>query len=238
MPETLPTRLNALRAKSIAALVRHARDPRRFGASDEHERYWFACNAVRYALAEGNTVFAGSLLPATGEAARVGEGLPVLPTGVRWAVDEAAPGTVTLTVDVAAAAGVTARVEPPETGPFVPVVAAGPTRLTTTFTAPDDGIHIVSFFAGGTTPLFRVYVPVTRALFRSLREDSRQLAYSFRRALPPAADPVQRLRLALLIAGESAAQTRQLEVAVAAHERAEALPQAPAPTAIYPSRRG
>jgi hypothetical protein len=237
VPDTFSDRLATLRAQGIAALVRHSRDPRRFGAAETHERLWFAANAARYALAEGNTVLAGRRVPNTGTGLPVGEGIPLLPAGTRWAVDETTAGTVTLTLDIAAIAGATATVRPPEGFSFTATASSVPTRTTITFAAPLDGVYTVALLVGKIT-IAKVLVPVTRALFRLVREDSRAQASAFRRLQPPAPSAAQRLRLALLVCAESAVQTGQQSLANTLLGAAAAVPAPALPTALYPAARG
>lgn len=217
--------------------------PRAFGAADEFLRYWCAAQEARYAQREGNTLFADSLLPTTGEVELVGEGIPLLPSGVQWTVDAPTAGTVTVTMYVAHGQALTARVTPPASpaglqAVSVPVpLTPDATALRVTFPAGQDGIYTVSVRSAG-TKLLTLLIPVTRAVFRALREDSRHLGYHFRRSTPPAPSASYRLRLALLIGAESAAQTGQATLAASLLADAHALPEAPTPTALHPFRRG
>lgn len=231
MPDS--PQLTALRLKARAAVLRHVARPSAFGAADEHLRFWAAANEARYATLEGNLAFAAKLLPRTGEVVEAGEGIPLLPAGVRWVVDEDGANTITVSVDVAAAQGVVARVTPPTGAAFTVAGIADPTRATFSFPAGGDGLYAVALLSGG-SPIATVYVPVTRSLHRSLREDSRALGYQFRRALPPTPSADYRLRLALLIGAESAAQTGQVALALSLLGDAGAVTPAPSPVALYP----
>ena len=157
-----------------------------------------------------------------------------MPAGVRWAVDEAAPGTLTVTVDVAG--GASLRVVPPAPlAPFLPTATLTPTRVTTTFPAVADGLYALVLMAGGST-LATVYVPVSRAGFRRFREHSRALRFGFR--LPQAATPSPEYTatLARLIAREAAAYTGQTALAADLLQAALAVPAPRTPIALYPRR--
>lgn len=241
MPDTLPIRLSTLTARCVAAYVRHARRPAVQGATDEHLRYWGSAYAARAAINDGNPVFAATLLPQPGGELPIAGGLPLLPSGVRWVVDEAAPGRVTVTVDVVASAGVQATVTPPateaDTAPPVVMVQVAPTRTTLSFAAPADGLYLVALRTTG-GPLATLCIPVQRRAFRQFREQVRHHGYAFRAAQPPLLDRATRLRLALLAGAESAATTNQTTLADTLRHRAEQLPTPPTPTALYPFARG
>ena len=225
-------RLLAARALADAAYLRHATHPNHSGADVAFERAWAAWYESKAALAERNPAYADTLLPATGAGVNAGEGLPLLPAAVRWAVDESGPNTVRLTMDVAG--GVSVSVLPPTGAAFLPPVTLAPTRATTVFAAPADGLYLVTLTAAGTT-LARVYVPVTRRGFGLLREDSRHLRQQFRLAPNPRPTDTMRLRLALLRGAECAAQSGQPTLALSLLARVRGLGSHT--PALYPEPR-
>ena len=231
--DALPDRLAALQQQGTAAYLRHAAHPNR-GNDRAHLKLWAAAYEARAALAEQNPAFAQTLLPA-GTAPAAPDGLPLVPAGIAWAVDQpGAPGTVTLTIDVAGGPGLSV-LAPGATAPFRPAVLAGPTRSTCTFPAPLDGLYAVTLDLAG-TKLATLYVPVTRAEFRLFRADSRAGHFAFRLA-PARPCAAYVARLARLVAAEAAARCGDAPLALALLASARAVPAAPAPTALYPYSR-
>ena len=210
-----------MQAAMLAAYVRHAKNPDRLGADTAHLKGWAQLYEARASLAEQNPAFAQTLLPATATGATTPpNSLPLAPAGVRWAVDQDGANTITLTVDVA---GVVAMIVQPPSGltPFSPPLTLAPTRATTTFAAPTDGLYFVTLTVGG-HPIAKLYVPVTRAAFRQFREDSRYLGFAFRPSVPRP-DATYLGRLARLIGAEALARTGQSVAALAAIASATAL---------------
>ena len=218
----------------MAAYVRHAKRPGVYGPAQSHYALWASANEVRAAFNEQNPAFAQTLLPATGQNDPLLNGWPLVPAGVRWAVDEAAPGTLTVTVDVAGGASI--RVVPPApVAPFMAVVTLAATRATTTFPAVADGLYALTLSAGGSN-LATVYVPVCRAGFQRFREHSRALRFAFRLPKSAAPTPEYTAVLARLIAHEAAAYTGQTTLAADLLKAALAVPAPRTPTALYPRR--
>jgi hypothetical protein len=222
--------LALLQEDARLAYLRHAARPFVHGPAGEHLRLWAGLYEAKACLNEQNPAFAASLLRTGGFMPLVAPGLPVLPTGVRWAVDEEVPGTIKLAVDVAG--GATFSVVPPGGTAFAPTVTGLPTRASTTFPAKADGLYKVLISVGATT-LATLYIPVMRAEFRRFRENSRALAFGFRAARPKPNDPY-RQRLACIIAADAAAQTGQPALYAALMADALAIEQAPSPVALYP----
>lgn len=218
-----------------AAVLRHATHPNRSGADVAILRLWALHYEARCAVAESNSAYAQTLLPTTGATETPGAGLPLVPAGVLWQVDApGAPGTITLTVDIAGA--IMLLVLPPNAIAAIPVpVTLAPTRATAVFQAPVDGLYKVSVQVGGRT-IVQLYVPVSRAEFGLLREDSRHLAYQFRAKPQPRPGDDYLERLALLAAAEAAAQTAHPELALAWLAAARSIAAPETPTAIYPYR--
>lgn len=227
----LPDYLLALQGQAVAAYVRHATHPERVGTGTAHLKLWARAYEGRAALAEQNPAFAQTLLPTSAGTVMPGAvGLPLVPAAVRWAVDEASPGTVTLTMDIAGA--VTVLVQPPnKTAAFNPVMVLGLTRATTIFAAAVDGLYLLTLSVGG-SPLATLYVPVTRTETRLFREDSRALRFAFN-PQPPRPTPTYLARLARLAGAEALAVTRQPTAAAALLASARALPPSTLPTGLY-----
>ena len=223
-------RLTALRAQASAAYRAYARDPGLVGPVGTHLAYWAAAYEVRAALAEQNPAFAQTLLPPAGAAYAAGPGLPLLPAGVRWAVDEARPDSLTLTVDVAGPLTLSVTA-PGTTQPVAAVVSQGTSRATATVDAPADGLYYV-FLTTAAVRLVTLLVPVQRAEFRRFRENSRALAFAWGRTLPRPHGPYS-ARLARLIGAEAAARTGQAALFAALAASAAAVPVADSPLAIY-----
>jgi hypothetical protein len=222
-------RLNTLLLQASTALYLHASNPRVKGNDREHLRQWAAAHEVRTALLEQNPAFASQLLPSYPSLAAI-NGLPLLPTGLRWAVDEkGAAGKLTFSAEVA---GVTFSVTAPDGKAFVPKPTALATRTVATFDAPLDGLYAVTLHVGSIR-LAIVLVPVNRALLRALRRNNQQNAYAFRERLPDP-NPAYVSRLARWIAADAAAATGQPSLYYLLSASAEAVPQAPTPIAIYP----
>ncbi|GAC1589675.1 MAG: hypothetical protein NVS3B25_07450 [Hymenobacter sp.] len=231
----LPARLLTLQAAAVAAYVRHAGHPNRVGASSAHRKLWGAAYEARAALAESNPATAQGLLPASGSSP-LPHALPLVPAAVRWAVDESARNTVSLSVDVAGPVGVSVTA-PGASTPLTPapVVTLTPTRASTVFPAVADGLYRVTLTLGSTA-LAALLIPVSRAEFRLFREDSRALGFAFR-SVVPAPSPTYRARLALLAGAEAAARTGQAALAASLLAAVRALPPAPTPPALYPFPR-
>lgn len=228
--DNLPARLLTVQAAAVAAYVRHARHPERVGADAAHRRHWATAYEARAALAEQNPAFAALLVAPTGSAPTPGaSGLPLLPAGVRWVVDQDGPGTVTLSVDVAGA--VTLLVTPPNLPAFAVVPVATATRATATFAAPVDGLYRVALAVGGAA-LAVLYGLVTRTEIRLFREDSRAQRLAFA-PLPRPLSPAYLARLARLAGAEALARTGQPLAAAAALASIRALPAAPTPTGLF-----
>ena len=219
----------------MTAYVRHAKRPGVFGAAQAHYTLWCSANEVRDALNEQNPAFAQTLLPATaGSAGPLPNAWPLVPAGVRWAVDETAPGTLTVTVDVAGPVAV--RVVPPKpAAPFDAAVTLTATRATLTFPAVADGLYALTLSVAGSL-LATVYVPVSRAGFRRFREHSRALRFGFRLPQPARPSAPYTATLARLIAHEAAAYTAQPVLAAKLLAAALAVPAPVTPTALYPRR--
>lgn len=230
-PNDPAARLLAARARADAAYLRHATHPNYAGVDVAFERLWGQWLEGKCALAESNPTYGAALLGSPSPVA-VGVGLPLLPAAVRWAVDEAAPGTVSLTVDVAGGVGVS--VTPPSGPAFTPAVTTAPTRATTTFNAAVDGLYLVTLTAGGSV-VARLYVPVTRREFSLLREDSRHQRHQFSHTTTPRLTPQMRLRLALLRGAECAAHSGLPDLAASLLARVRALGSYT--PAIYPAPR-
>lgn len=225
----LPARLLALQAEALAAYVRHAKRPAVYGAARKHLRLWAASYEARAAFAEQNPAFAQTLLPAAAGLSAPNR-LPLIPAGVRWAVDESAPNTVTLTVDVTGI--VTFTVTAPGRVPFAPPLTYAPTRATATFAAPVDGLYAVTLSAGKTI-LASLLVPVTRTEFGLFREQSRALAFAFKQHRPTPSSTYLAV-LARLIGAEAAAQTGQKALALALLLALRGVRPAATPTALFP----
>lgn len=212
------------------AYLRHAARPFVHGPAGEHLRLWASLYEARACLSEQNPAFASTLLPRGGFIPLPAPGLPLLPTGVRWAVDEDSPGTVRLAVELAG--GVSFSVLPPASERFVPPVTELSTRTSTSFSAPLDGLYRVRVLVGAFV-IARLYIPVMRVEFRRFRENSRAVAFGFRPVRPrPSGAYLQ--RLACLIAADAAAQTGQPELYASLMESAGRIEQAPSPVALYP----
>lgn len=228
----LTARLDSLRAQYVADYVRHARRAYVSGSVAAHFKHWAAAYEARAALAEQNPAFAQTLLP-TGDTPPPPNALPIVPAGVLWEVDKTAPGTLTVSVDVTGP--VTLSVTAPTSSvPFLVFVTLTAGRASATFPAPADGLYALVLTAGPAR-LATLYVPVARAAYRLLREDSRGLAYGFRAALPTPS-PALAERLACLIGAEAAARTGQPVLARALLAAARAVVPAPTPTGIFPFR--
>lgn len=225
----LPARLLALQAEALAAYVRHAKRPAVYGAAQKHLRLWAASYEARAAFAEQNPAFAQTLLPAAAGLSAPNR-LPLIPAGVRWAVDESAPNTVTLTVDVTGP--VTLQVQPPVGASFAVVPVLQATRATATFAAPVDGLYAVTMSAG-TVALTRLLVPVTRTEFGLFREQSRALAFAFKQHRPTPSSTYLAV-LARLIGAEAAAQTGQEKLALSLLLALRAVRPPATPTALFP----
>ena len=216
----------------MAAFVRHAKRPGVYGPAQSHYTLWTQAYEVRAAFNEQNPAFAHTLLPATGQNDPLPNAWPLVPAGVRWAVDEAAPGTLTVTVDVAGPVSIQV-VPPAPVAPFAATVTLAPTRAAATFPAVADGLYTLKLSVAGSV-LATVYVPVSRAGFRRFREHSRALGFGFR--LPQATRPSEdyTATLARLIAHEAAAYTGQPALAARLLAAALAVPAPATPTALYP----
>lgn len=227
------TRLNAQRQVAVADYVRHARNPSHSGADVAHLKHWAQWYEASAMLAEQNPAVAVTLLPLLGGPA-LPNALPLVPTGIHWQVDApGSPGTVAVTLDVQGAVSVSVF-QPTTPAVLHPTVSTTGTRVTFAFPAAIDGLYRVALRVG-LTVLAYFLVPVTRTEFRLLREDSRYLRFQFRQAAPrPGAVYVG--RLARLGTAEAAAVTNQPLLANALLASARALPVAPTPTALYPSR--
>jgi len=229
----VPARLAALEALVVAAYWRHARKPALHGPAGAHLMYWAAYYEALAALAENNPVFARTLLPGAGAGALAwpGVGLPLVPAGVLALVDKTRRNSISVTVDVAGPVTLSV-LAPHATTPFAAVLTRTPTRASTTFDAPADGLYRL-ILSVGSTVLARVLVPVQRAEFRRFRENSRAQAHAFlgRKPRPHGAF---KARLARIMAAEAAAQTGQPELFARLAASAAAVPTAPAPVALYP----
>lgn len=223
--------LALLQEDARLAYLRHAARPFVHGPAGEHLRLWAGLYEAKACLNEQNPAFAASLLPKAGFMPLAAPGLPVLPTGVRWAVDDKdALGAIKLTVDVAG--GASFSVIPPGGSVFMPIVTGLPTRASTTFPAKLDGLYQVLISAGSTT-LATLYVPVMRAEFRRFRENSRALAFGFHASRPNFSGPYLKRR-ACIIAADASAQTGRPDLYAAHMASAAAIEQAPSPVALYP----
>jgi hypothetical protein len=87
----LPARLQSLQAQQTAAFVYQARHPgTQAGASF---KLWAGVYEARAALAEQNPAWATAQLPRPGSPSPLpGVGIPLVPAGVRYVLDEAGPG--------------------------------------------------------------------------------------------------------------------------------------------------
>lgn len=213
------------------AYLRHAARPSVLGPAGEHLRLWASLYEARACLSEQNPAFAATLLPMGGFVPLAAPGLPVLPAGVRWAVDEDKPGTISLAVDVASPVTLSV-LAPGATTAFTPTVVGLPTRASTTFPAKAEGLYQVVISLGA-THLATIYVPVMRELFRRFRELSRALAFGFTSRRPRPTDNYQAL-LSCIITATAAAQTGQVALYAQLVTDALALEQAPSPVALYP----
>lgn len=159
-------------------------------------------------LREQNPVVAAQLLPPNGVAVNGFPGLPLLPSGIRFAVDDAdeRPNSIKLTVDAGGVVSMT--VQPPNsTTTFLPIVTLTPTRASTVFDAPADGLYIVRLTVG-TTTLTTVMVPVYRAEALKFRERSRLLGFQLHAANPRSNEAYDE-HLALLYGLNAAGYTSQ-----------------------------
>lgn len=228
----LPARLQTLQTQQRAAYVYQARHPgTQPGAS---LKLWAAVYEARAALAEQNPAWAAAQLPALGQPVGVaGVGIPLVPAGVRYALDEAGPGKLTLSLEVGGP--VTFSVlAPGATASFAPLVAQLPTRATTVFDARADGIYRVALTTGS-VHLATLYVLVPRAEFRRFREYSRLLYFGAGDALPRPAGAYCGF-LARLVAAEAACRTGQPELATRLLDSARALPAPTRPVGLFPFR--
>ncbi len=229
MPYT--AQLTTLQQAAAAAFYRHAARPYVLGPADEHERLWLLAYEARAAAGEGNPAFALTLLPPAEPVSATGPGLPLLPVGVRYVVDEAGPGLVTVTLDVAGAVSI--DVLSPQSGiPYPATVTTTATRATATFTASADGLYALTL-AVGSAGLATVYVPVLRGLWRRFREQARALGFAFRVGRPRLGEAARAL-LARLIAAEAAAHTGDPVLFAQLVASANALPLPASPVALYP----
>lgn len=225
------TLLASLLDRLRLAYVRHARRPDVVGPVAEHRKLWGAHYEARAAAADENPAFAATLLPRTGALTVAGPGLPVRPAGVRWAVDEAAPRTISLAIDVTGA--ITLSVQGPRSRvPFTPLVASGATRSTTVFDAAQDGLYTVRVLRAGSV-MATLLIPVQRAAFARFRELSRALAFAFQTDRPRPTEEYDTL-LALVIGAEAAAATGQADLFAELSAAALAVPLSSTPTALYP----
>ena len=194
---------------------------------------WARGYEAKNALAARNQSFANSILPAGGDQLPLpAQGVPESPRAVRWALDEARPGTVTVRLDVSGAVSAT-LINPLSPTPLALVASlVEATRSTFTFPADRDGLYAIKLVAG-TSVLATLYIPVMRGEWKRLREYSRQSAYQFS-AIRPAPSAAFTAHLALLGLAEAAARTGQpvLFATIAAYLAAR--PSAPTPTALFP----
>ena len=207
MATTAPTydltaRYAALQAQYVGDFVRHANQPAALGSVAAHEKHHAAAYEALAALAEQNPAFAQSLLPTVGTSA-LPNTLPAIPAGVLVAIDQSGAGTVDVAIDVAGP--LTLTVLTPAGTTLTPALTSTATRTTTTFAALADGLYTLALSVSGAA-LLTLYVPVARAAYRLLREDSRATGYGDHPALPTPS-PVYAERLAVLIAAEAAART-------------------------------
>ena len=219
----LTARYAALQAQYVGDYVRHATRPAALGSVAAHAKHRAAAYEALAALAEQNPAFAQTLLPATGTSAQPNT-LPIVPAGVNVAVDQSGAGTVDVRVDVAGTLILSVRT--PAGLTLTPVLTAAATGSSATFAAPTDGLYALTITVAGQL-LTTLYVPVARAAYRLLREDSRAAGYGDHPALPsPSATYAE--RLAILIAAEAAARTGQAALATRLLAAALTLPPASA----------
>jgi hypothetical protein len=201
---------------------------------DNAFRLWQQLYEARAAIADQNPTFAATLLSRTAPLAMAVPGLPLIPSGVRWAVDEVRKGSVVVSIEVA---GGTILVKSPEDKPVV--IAPGDVTRTTTrttfvFKALQDGLYTLTLSIGA-IHLATVYVPVQRAEFLRFRKNSNHLAFGFRADKSPKPDDAYLERLAFIIAADAAAATGHpkefYELSAAGGDVAEA----PEPIALYPN---
>lgn len=227
----LQERLNTLLLRASTAFYLHASNPRVKGNDAESLRQWCAAQEVRNLFVEQNPAVAAKLLPTSPSLAAI-NGMPLVPAGIRYVVDETTPGMVDLSVEVP---GVTFVVEAPGIAPFSPTVVDLPTRTSAVFAANFDELYTVKILAAGKR-VATILVPVNRALLSALREHNRQGAYQFKNRLPDP-QPEYVALLAFWIAANDAAATGQSQLyydLIAASEKV--VPRAPRPTAVYPYR--
>jgi len=223
-------RFNTLLLRTSTAYFLHAQNPSVKGNDAESLRQWCAVQEVRNLLAERNPLVAGTLLPNQPGLALV-NGLPLVPAGVRFVVDENDPYTVDFAVELA---GVTFKVDVPGQPQRTPAVSAAATRTSTTFAARVDELYTVRLYAGSSL-VTTILVPVNRAILRALREHNRQGAYQFLERLPEMQEKYRSL-VAIWIAANDAAATGQSKLYYDLIAAAAPLLVVPRPTAVYPHR--
>lgn len=235
--------LGSIRQQAADAYVRHARFPGIAGNDGQWRRLAARCYAMRAQWAEGNYSMAAQLSSSfkggysSAEPVNVAaSGLPHVPAGVTFQLDMPETGKVTVHVDIASELGLRAEVKSPldelSQTRQMPAVTLGATRASVVFAAPFDGLYEVSLFAGR-APLTFFYIPVARAVFRAVREDSRALAHAFAgRSVTPS--DTYLARLAHLIGHEAAAATGQKALSEKAYAAALAVAAPPTPTHLYP----
>jgi len=216
-----------------AAHVKHAGGPSVANRFSLAYALWRIFYEARAALRDQNPGFAKKLLPKKG-LVLTALGFPMIPAGVRAAVDDTAPGTITVTVDVSAT--LTVRVTPPgsttaQTLPALP----GATRQTLTFPALVDGLYELTLLVGG-SKLATIYVGVLRARMRDFRELSRHLAFDFKPGHNPKSTDDYDELLAVLYAADAAAATSQTSLFYQLADEADAITKSPKPTALFPHR--
>jgi hypothetical protein len=211
--------------------LRHAGKPWANGW-DNAFRLWRRHYEARAALADQNPTFAAKLLPNIAPVGSGLPGLPVVPAGIRWAVDARTPNTLSVAVDIAGTISIT--VQPPnKAAALTPTIIAGATRQRTTFPAVADGIYKLTVTSGGAV-LATLFVPVQRKRFLAFRELSRVLAFDFTANKTPAEYDTYCEMLALLYSAEAAAATGQLDAYYEIVALADALKKAPSPIALFP----
>lgn len=207
------------------------RQPHVQGNDKQCRRLWFARYAAKAAAHDQNPVFAAKILPTTVYVMVASAGLPLHPAGVRYVVDDTAPDTMSVSVEVAGPVSMTLISPVPGTLPQVATPTYLPTRAMAIFAVLPDGIYILQI-AIGAQQVASIQVLVQRANFRAFRERVRLLAYDFRGGKLPLPDENTMLLLALMMAAEAAAQTSQKDLCMQLYTAASLVEHAPTPVAI------